>query len=569
MKSYTDDIIVKKAEILKLIMTDLAGLSAEIGNQSMMETVQELVNRIETPFTFVIVGEVKAGKSSFINALLQTDKEICKVAPSPMTDTIQQIVFGEVEKSETVNPYLKKIYQNIDILKEIAIVDTPGTNTIVQHHQEITERFIPYSDLIVFVFEAKNPYRQSSWDFFNFIHEEWRRKVIFVLQQKDLLPAGDLEINTAGVRKHAIENGIDEPVIFPVSAKMELENDFINSGFLPLRQYLRENITGGKAAHLKLENNITTLMTITTKLDTSIETRKKQYLADKRFREEIKEIMEQHEGKTKYQIDLLTENLIATYNKITEEKRIDLNEGLSLGSVIKRTFNSLFGSSGNLREWLELQSKDFESKLNNRLKERLSEGILDVAENIQMMGKMVDNKLKYSETILKNSDEIFADIAERRMHVLRDLQQNVGHFMNTAENFYDEKIMRDSGKIAPNLAAGSGIAIVGVVLAAAVNGAVFDITGGVLTAIGVLFAGITLGINKGKIIRKFDEEIQKGRKRIISDIQEGLTQYASRIKVKIDSNFLEFDRLLDKEAQTLEHFAAMQNNVRGKLKELS
>ncbi|MBK7009342.1 MAG: dynamin family protein [Saprospiraceae bacterium] len=34
---------------------------------------------------------------------------------------------------------------------------TPGTNTIVAHHQEITEKFIPYSDLIVFVFEAKNP----------------------------------------------------------------------------------------------------------------------------------------------------------------------------------------------------------------------------------------------------------------------------------------------------------------------------------------------------------------------------------------------------------------------------
>lgn len=568
MKSYTDDIIVKKTEILKQIMTDLAGLSSEIGNQSMMETVQELANRIETPFTFVIVGEVKAGKSSFINALLQTDKEICKVAPSPMTDTIQQIVFGDVEKTETVNPYLKKIFQNIDILKEIAIVDTPGTNTIVQHHQEITERFIPYSDLIVFVFEAKNPYRQSSWDFFDFIHEEWRRKVIFVLQQKDLLPAEDLGINTAGVRKHAIEKGIDNPVIFPVSAKMELEHDLENSGFLPLRTYLQENITGGKAAHLKLENNITTLLTITTKLDTSIEIRKKQYIADKRFREDIREIMDQHENKTKYQIDLLTENLLATYNKITEEKRIDLNDGLSLGSVIKRTFNSLFGSSGNLREWLELQSKDFESKLNTRLKERLNEGILDVAENIQMMGKMVDNKLKYSETILKNSDEIFADIAERRLHVLRDLQENVGQFMKTAENFYDEKIIRDSGKIAPNLAAGSGIAIVGVVLAAAVNGAVFDITGGVLTAVGVLFAGITLGINKSKIIRKFDDEINKGRERILAEIRDGLTQYTSRIKNKIDSNFLEFDRLLDKEALTLDHFADMQNRIRTKLNEL-
>jgi ribosome biogenesis GTPase A len=568
MKAYTDDVIIKKTEVLQIIMGDLASLAGDIGNDNMMETVKELAVRVETPFTFVIVGEVKAGKSSFINALLQTDKEICKVAPSPMTDTIQQILYGPFEKTETVNPYLKKIYQNIEILKEIAIVDTPGTNTIVEHHQEITERFIPYSDLIVFVFEAKNPYRQSSWEFFDYIHAEWRRKVIFVLQQKDLLPEEDLNINIAGVKKHAIEKGIENPLIFPVSAKQELEKDLHLSGFDLLRKYLQENITGGRAAYLKLENNINTLLTITNKLDNSIEIRRKQFIADKAFREEIREIMNQHESKTKYQIELLTENLISTYNIITDEKRNDLSEGLSLGSVIKRTFNSLFGSSGNLKEWLSLQSKDFESKLNSRLKERLQGGIIDVAENIQTMGKMVDNKLKYSETILKNSDDIFADIAEKRLNVLRDLQQNVGQFMNTAENFYDEKIMRDTSKIAPNLAAGSGIAIVGVVLAAAVNGAVFDITGGVLTAVGVLFAGITLGINKGKIIRKFDEEIQRGKERIITEIKEGLSLYTERIKNKIDLNFIDFDQLLIKEENTLIHFEEMQNKIRKNLQDL-
>ena len=144
---------------------------------------------------FVIVGEVKAGKSSFINALLNTGEEICKVAPAPMTDTIQQIVYGETASEVSVNPFLRKITQPADILKEIAIVDTPGTNTIIEHHQEITERFIPSADLIVFVFEAKNPYRQSAWDFFDFINEEWRRKIIFVLQQKDLMNEADMAIN--------------------------------------------------------------------------------------------------------------------------------------------------------------------------------------------------------------------------------------------------------------------------------------------------------------------------------------------------------------------------------------
>ncbi|MEZ4986392.1 MAG: dynamin family protein [Saprospiraceae bacterium] len=84
-------------------------------------------------------------------------------------------------------PILKRSCYLWKILRDIAIVDTPGT-TIVEHHQEITERFVPASDLIVFVFEAKNPYRQSARTFFDFIQDEWRKKVIFVLQQKIYCP---------------------------------------------------------------------------------------------------------------------------------------------------------------------------------------------------------------------------------------------------------------------------------------------------------------------------------------------------------------------------------------------
>lgn len=93
---------------LAIITDKLIDVTREVGHEKLEETLKELSNQLEAPFTFVIVGEVKAGKSSFINALLDTDKEICKVAPMPMTDTIQQIVFGEAEFIETINPYLKK-----------------------------------------------------------------------------------------------------------------------------------------------------------------------------------------------------------------------------------------------------------------------------------------------------------------------------------------------------------------------------------------------------------------------------------------------------------------------------
>ncbi|HPB54080.1 MAG TPA: dynamin family protein, partial [Saprospiraceae bacterium] len=247
---------------LEELAKDVHHLTVMIGHEELAETISNLRNRINEPFMFVIVGEVKAGKSSFINALLDVGKEVAMVAPQPMTDTIQQIVYGEKEEIITINPFLKKITQPVDILKEIAIVDTPGTNTIVEKHQEITEGFIPGSDLIVFVFESKNPYRQSAWDFLNFIHSDWQKKVIFILQQKDLMEPADLLINMEGVRKQAESKGMNQPIVFAVSAKMELDGNKEVSGFREVREYIAANITGGRAPYLKLENVLTTLVNI-------------------------------------------------------------------------------------------------------------------------------------------------------------------------------------------------------------------------------------------------------------------------------------------------------------------
>lgn len=540
-------------------------LTSNIQNQELTNTVKDILDRISAPFTFVIVGEVKAGKSSFVNALLQAGKDICKVAPSPMTDTIQLITYGEQEAVEHVNEHFTRISQPVDILKEIAIVDTPGTNSIVEHHQEITERFIPHSDLIVFVFEAKNPYRQSAWQFLDFINEEWRRKIIFVLQQKDLMEEADLAININGVIENAGKKGIENPNVFAVSAKMELDGYIKNSGFLDIRRYITENITDGKAPYLKLANNVNTSFAINEKIGHSLNLRIKQWEYDKEFRNEIRETLDNQEGKTQNQIDQLTENLVANYDRITTAKTEELAEGLGFMSVMKRSFGSMFGSQQSLKDWLENQVKDFEQRLNSSLKEKLTNGIIDVADNIQTMGKLVHAKIKDSKTILEDSDEIFADIAEKRANVLMDLQKSFSTFLNESENFYDESIANDAGSVAPNLAAGSGIAVVGVILATITQGAVFDITGGILTTVGVLFAGVTLGLKKRKVLAGFKEEIKKGRTKLEWDVNEKLKDYTQRIKNKIDDNFYQLDLLLKHEDKTLKGLDALKTSINADL----
>ncbi|MBK7244564.1 MAG: dynamin family protein [Saprospiraceae bacterium] len=555
-----NDFQVPKARLDEIIK-NLHELTIEIKHEGLDQIVSDLRLRVQEPFMFVVVGEVKVGKSSFINALLNSKTDICKVAPSPMTDTIQQIIYGPEHSEVALSPVLKRITYNEEILKEIAIVDTPGTNTIIGHHQEITEKFIPVSDLIVFVFEAKNPYRQSAWDLFKFINEEWRKKIIFVLQQKDLLNENDLTINVKGLRDFAKSQGLDDALIFCVSAKLEQEGLHNESGFAPLREYIRNHITGGKAALLKLLNNIDTCQQIIEKLSKGILIRKDQYEYDVEFRKDIQKTLDEHERISKNNINVLIENTIGAYDKATGLKRLELDKGLAFLSVLKRGISGLFNKSLSLHKWLQEFNQHFEISLNQALESKLQHTVKDISDSIQQMGQIVSLKIRNSKTILKNDLEIFTDIADRRADVMRDLQETFQSFLNNSENYYSKGLIKESSSLGPNVTTGTGIAIVGTMITALTHGAIFDITGGVLTTIGFLFAGVTLGFNKRKIMNQFDREIDSARIKLEHEIRTKLEAYVMNIKQKIDLNFSAFDQLLIKEHEEILRIESTKDQI--------
>lgn len=547
------------------IVKDLHQLSQETGHKELSSMVGELRNRMSDPFMFVVVGEVKAGKSSFINALLDTGRDICAVAPQPMTDTIQQIIFGEKEETVTVNPYLKKIMLPVDILRDIAIVDTPGTNSIIAQHQEVTEKFIPASDLVIFVFEAKNPYRQSSWDFFDFIHEEWHKKIIFVLQQKDLMSVEDLAVNEKGLFDFAVKKGVSEPVIYAVSAKAELEGRYDQSNFSAVRDYIRTHVTGGRGAALKLGNNIRTSFGILDRIRQDLDTRLSQYKNDIEFRSDIRQTLEHQAQKSNHQAGVLIENILNGYDRITRNIGSELENGLSFPSLLLRSVKGIFSKQASIGDWLDELSKKLATQLEAELKSKLSDGVVDLADSVQQMAKMIDLKIKQSNTVVRSDSYIFEDIAARRAATLQELQGAFARFLSRSENFADEKLFPTGTAVSPNIAAGSGVAIVGLILAGVTKTAVFDITGGVLTGLGLLFAGVTAGMQRRKIIGGYRDEIAKGRAQMNDALDEKLRYYVRTIKSRIDENFLELDALLENEKAQIEQFDQRFNAIRSRL----
>ncbi|MEY2545583.1 MAG: hypothetical protein QOG48_700 [Verrucomicrobiota bacterium] len=201
-----------------------------------LDVIHGLLGDIREPLLFVVIGEVKSGKSSLLNALF--GQEFAKVDVLPATDKIYIFRYGAEEKHVDLSPHVAERYLPIAFLRDFNVVDTPGTNTIVAEHHTITENFVPRADVVLFVFSVANPWTQSAWDFLKVVQKEWLKNVIFVLQQSDLREPRELEIIHRHLQDTAMQQLGFVPPIFTVSARKALR---ARTSAAPNEELLRES----------------------------------------------------------------------------------------------------------------------------------------------------------------------------------------------------------------------------------------------------------------------------------------------------------------------------------------
>lgn len=55
------------------------------------------------------------------------------------------------------------------LLQDVILVDTPGTNDILECNQRLTEEFVPRADLVLFVMTADHSLSRSEVDILKYI----------------------------------------------------------------------------------------------------------------------------------------------------------------------------------------------------------------------------------------------------------------------------------------------------------------------------------------------------------------------------------------------------------------
>ncbi|KAL6564348.1 hypothetical protein OROMI_015798 [Orobanche minor] len=171
-------------------------------------------------------GEFNSGKSSVINAFL--GQRYLKDGVLPTTNDITFLRYSDSEFCEQCcerHPDGQSIcYIPAPILKEMIIVDTPGTNVILQRQQRLTEEFVPRADLILFILSADRPLTESEADFLRYI-QQWKKKIVFVLNKCDLYRTTDeLEEAIAFIKENTRKMlNAEQVTLYPVSARSALE----------------------------------------------------------------------------------------------------------------------------------------------------------------------------------------------------------------------------------------------------------------------------------------------------------------------------------------------------------
>ncbi len=230
--------------------------------------IDVLINKLEKPLNIVIMGEVKSGKSTFINTL--AGGEVSPVDVDEATACIIEFYYSENQKGiikrkqeESIKGTPKEIYDkllfelgnkkffsNIEIVKigmnlpnleKLHIIDTPGLATINEQNEKKTNDFIQESDVVLWVFNANFIGQTDVQDRLKDV-AKLGKPIIGIINKIDQVEDKQRLIEytekTLGIY---IEN------IFPLSASIaysSLKNNddigYIKSGFTKILSYLQK-----------------------------------------------------------------------------------------------------------------------------------------------------------------------------------------------------------------------------------------------------------------------------------------------------------------------------------------
>ena len=507
-------------------LAELIKLGSEMHRSSeQLDTLQALLRDISEPLLFVVVGEVKSGKSSLLNALF--GNEFAKVDVLPATDRVYIFRYGSEEKSAEVSSKLTERYLPIPFLHDFNVVDTPGTNTMVKEHQMVAEDFMPRADIVLFVFSVANPWTQSNWEFLDFLQKTWLKNVIFVLQQIDLREPTEIDVIHRHLQDTAMRRLGLVPPIFAVSARKALlartsgldkEKLWEESAFASLEEQINFIVTESSTRMLKLRSTFQAAHVALEDLGREIRGFLDKVSADTAVLDRLDELLRTRREQMLRQVTTLVREVERSYDETTKERAQLLRQKLSWW----RSFNLIWRPTAGEQE---LHAK-IETQLRQLMQPQMEKAVRTLESDLRglwpQMQDLLENQL--SADLQKDARQSVPDFAAQRRELSDSIQTAFIDILSGKS--LQEQVAQSFSRTSISLRISAGIILIAATVAAFVKTPTATSAALIVLGLAALF-GIVLAFNhRRKVLRDYERQLDPKRAEFTQTLEK---QFAKAI----------------------------------------
>jgi len=546
------DFLREEKEGLAHIRLALADLDVPRAGQ---EALLQAILQLDELFLVVVVGEFNAGKSALVNALL--GEKVLGEGPTPTTSRVTLVKWGPKAAEQVQDESFATYTHSLPLLKEVNIVDTPGTNAIIRSHERLTDEFVPRSDLVLFTTSADHPLTESERQFLERILA-WGKKIVFVLNKSDIFEdkAAQQEVS-AFVLKHATRVLGDPPELFPVSARLAqkalTEVDPVlgaslraESGLDALEAYISSTLDDAARLRLKFNNPLGVAENLLGQVAASIETQSAGLKADRETSGALEAVI------TAYQRELDSElppRLAEVENILQrlEQRGLDFFD-----NTFRLTNIQQLVRGDKVRAEFEKQVlSDVPQQIEEQV-HRMIDWLIqkDLREWQQVMGYLQRRRAL-------NLDHIVGEGLGPRDTRRRELIDTVGRTVQTIVETYDRN--REASELAAAVETAVaqtallevGAVGLGALLTTVVVSSSLDITGILAASTLAILGFFVIPYKRRQAKEAFKEKMQALRSKLLAALTEQFTQEANGAVSRLKDSVTPYTRFIQAEQERI------------------
>jgi len=517
--------------------------------------VDELLATLEDLFTIVVVGEFNAGKSSLLNALF--GERLRVEGPIPVDDVISVLRYGEQASQKRLSDYVVEQFYPVEFLRNITLVDTPGTNSIVQRHQEITEDFVPRADLVLFVTSIDRPLSESERRFLEYIRE-WGKKVVFVLNKIDTKTDEEIAQVVDYLRSNVRSIFGFDPVIFPVSSKTLARFD-------TLENYIFQVLSEKERVRIKLTAPLETVLSLSKKQFVMIESRREVLATDK---ERIDSITDQLDRARADLVGNFSQFVVRIDNLLMDLERRGLD---FLDRYVRIQHVMMLRDATRFREEFERQVfQGWKGSIDTTIQEAVD---WLVRENMKLWNGTVDAFHRRAEADARNQDvigRVGREFAYNREEVYARMRRNAEQRLSSYDvNVESRRIIDNAMRaVLHSFGLGAGALGLGYLLTTAVSSTAVDVTGLTAATMLLVTSFLILPYKRSKAKEEFKRRIEEMRTHLRESLDRESTTEIDRMLLGITSAFEPYQRFYAAESEKIERFASKLEKIEAEANEL-